>query len=225
MSTFLLIPGAGADPRVYGPTIEALRELGHEGIAPPLPLEDEGATPSDHAAAVLAAAPAGERLIVVGHSLAAFAAPIAAERLDGAGLVLLAPMIPKPGETAGEWGKNTGHADAIADVVERFGPSSEWSEEALDYVFYADVPADVLAANEGFDGIPCPGLFSEPWPLTTWSVPSAVIAPADDRLFPLDFQRRVCAERLGFEPEQMAGGHLPMLSRPRELARKLAEHA
>jgi hypothetical protein len=48
---FVLIPGAGTDPRVYGATIAALRELGHEGIAPPLPLEDEEAAPSDHAEA------------------------------------------------------------------------------------------------------------------------------------------------------------------------------
>ena len=39
-TTFVLIPGAGADPRVYAATIEALHDLGHEGIAPPLPLDD-----------------------------------------------------------------------------------------------------------------------------------------------------------------------------------------
>jgi hypothetical protein len=37
-TTFVLIPGAGADPRVYGATIDALRALGHDGIAPLLPL-------------------------------------------------------------------------------------------------------------------------------------------------------------------------------------------
>lgn len=226
MTTFLLIPGAGADPRVYGPTIEALRELGHDGLAPPLPLGDAEATPSDHAAAVIAAAPEGEELIVVGQSLGAFAAPIAAERLGAAGLILLAPMIPRPGETAGEWWEHTRHAEAIADLLERFGPMSEWSEEAFEYVFYADVDPSVLVANEGFDGAPGAGLFTEPWPLTTWpSVRTAVIAPVDDRLFPLPFQRRVCAERLEVEVEEMPGGHLPMLSRPAELARRLAAHA
>ncbi len=39
-TTFVLIPGAGADPRVYAATIAALHDLGHEGIAPPLPLDD-----------------------------------------------------------------------------------------------------------------------------------------------------------------------------------------
>jgi hypothetical protein len=57
MATFVLIPGAGTDPRVYGATIDALRGLGHEGLAPPLPLDDPEAGPSDHAAAVARATP------------------------------------------------------------------------------------------------------------------------------------------------------------------------
>jgi hypothetical protein len=39
-------------------------------------------------------------------------------------LILLAPMIPTPGETAGEWWENTRHAEVIADVLERHGPMS-----------------------------------------------------------------------------------------------------
>jgi hypothetical protein len=41
---FVLIPGAGTDPRVYRATIEALVGLGHEAVAPELPLDDEEAT-------------------------------------------------------------------------------------------------------------------------------------------------------------------------------------
>jgi hypothetical protein len=41
--------------------------------------------------------------------------------------------------------------------------------------------------------------------------------------FPLDFQRRIARERLALEIDEVAGGHLPMLSRPRELARRLVE--
>ena len=224
MTTFLLIPGAGADPRVYGATIEALRDLGHGGVAPPLPLENPEAAPSDHAAAVVAGAPTDADLVVVGQSLGAFTAPIAAERLGAAGLILLAPMIPKPGETAGDWGSNTGHSEAIPDLIERFGPPNEWSTEALDHVFYHDVDPQVLKENEGLDGVPSAGMFSEPWPLAAWpKVPTRVLAPREDRLFPLEFQRRVSGERLGIEVDEIPGGHLPMLSRPGQLAQRLVE--
>lgn len=225
MSTFLLIPGAGTDPQVYGATIAALGELGHEGIAPPLPLSDE-ATPSDHAEAVLAAAPTSGESVVVGHSLGAFAATIAAARLPGAKLILLAPMIPAPGESAGEWGENSGQAEAIADLTERFGPADEWGEEAVAHVFFHDVEPAVRDANERYDGAPSAGLFGEPLPLDRWpEVATRVLVPSEDRLFPLEFQRRVAGERLGIEVDEIPGGHLPMLSRPEELARRLVELA
>lgn len=207
MACFVLIPGAGTDPRVYGATIEQLRELGHEGLAPPLPLEDPDARPSDHAAAVAGAAPARGDLVVVAQSLGAFVGPLVAERVDAALLVLLAPMVPAPGETAGEWWESTRHAEAVAGLLERFGPMSGWGQEALDEVFLHDVDPDVARASERFGGAPGPGMFAEPWPLSSWpDVPTRVLCPRDDRLFPWDFQKRVVAERLGIEIDEIAGG-------------------
>jgi pimeloyl-ACP methyl ester carboxylesterase len=226
--TFVLIPGAGADPRVYGATIEALRGLGHEGIAPPLPLDDADATPSDHADAVIAALgdPPPEPLVVVGQSLGAFAATIAAARLSPQRLILLAPMIPAPGESAGDWWKGTGHPEAIAELTARIGSPSEWDEAAVAEVFYHDVDEATLKANAEYDGAPSDGLFAEPLPLDAWpEVPTTVLIPRDDRLFPLEFQRRVARERIGVEIEEMNGGHLPFLSRPDELAQRLVDLA
>lgn len=51
--------------------------------------------------------------------------------------------------------------------------------------------------------------------------PTRVLAGRDDRLFPLEFQRRVAADRLGLEVDEMPGGHLVALSRPGELADRL----
>jgi pimeloyl-ACP methyl ester carboxylesterase len=224
VSTFVLIPGAGADPLVYGATIAALRELGHEAIAPPLPLDDEQAAPSDHATAVVEAIPAGEEVVVVAQSLAGFSGPLVADRVGAAGLILLAPMIPAPGESAGEWWANTDHAEAIAPTLERFGPMAQWRQEAFDHVFLHDVDPQVARQNERYAGAPGAGMFTEPWPLDRWpDVPTRVLVPREDRLFPEQFQRRVARERLGLEIETMAGGHLPMLSRPAELARRLVE--
>ncbi len=228
-TTFVLIPGAGADPRVYETTIAGLRELGHDGVAPPLPLDDAEATPSDHAAAVIAALPdpPPAPLVVVGQSLGAYSATIAAARLRPHRLILLAPMIPAPGESAGDWWCGTGHEDAIAPLIERHGTPDEWGEEAMAEVFYHDVDEATLAASAEYEGVPSRGLFAEPLPLDAWpDVPTTVLAGREDRLFPLAFQQRIARERLGSdEVAEIDGGHLPMLARPRELAERLVELA
>ncbi|MBS1882509.1 MAG: alpha/beta hydrolase [Actinobacteria bacterium] len=239
-TTFVLVPGAGADPRVYGATIGALRDLGHDGIAPPLPLDHADALPSDHAAAIVAAIrdldqpaggprPASRRLAILGQSLGAFSASLAADRLRPDHLILLAPMIPKPGETADEWWAATRHAEAIASLRERFGPPADWDEEAMAELFYHDVDEATLAASAEFEGVPGTGLFEEPFAPSHWPfIPTTVLVPRDDRMFPLEFQRRVMRERLdghGIDLVEMEGGHLPMLSRPRALAERLVEIA
>ena len=69
-------------------------------------------------------------------------------------------------------------------------------------------------------------MFAEPLAVGQWPYASTtVLAAREDRLFPLEFQRRLTRERLGEEVEfaEMPGGHLPMLSRPRELAARLVE--
>ena len=48
-----------------------------------------------------------------------------------------------------------------------------------------------------------------------------MIAAADDRFFPLEFQKRVARERLNAEVEVVPGGHLVALSKPEELAVRL----
>ncbi len=224
MAVYVLIPGAGADPRVYHATSEALRALGHDAIAPSLPLRDATAHPSDHAAAVVSAVPRQGELIVVAQSLGAFAGPLVAAQVPVSQLVLLAPMIPRPGETAGEWWENTRHADAISETLARYGAMRDWDRDAFAEIFLHDVDPEVALANERYAGAPGEGMFTERWPLSEWpKVVTHVLVPTDDRLFPPNFQRRIARERLGLEIEEMRGGHLPMLSRPRELAERLVE--
>ncbi len=172
--------------------------------------------------------PCPEPLVIVGQSLGAYTAAIVADRLDPQRLILLAPMIPKLGETAGDWWEDTGHGEAIAALTARLGPPDDWDEAALDEVFYHDVDAATLAANDEYAGRPAPGMFAEPLRVSRWPyVPTTVLAPTEDRLFPLEFQRRLTRERLGdgVEFAEMPGGHLPFLSRPRELAARLVELA
>lgn len=55
-------------------------------------------------------------------------------------------------------------------------------------------------------------------------MPTRFLQGRDDRFFPVEFQRRVVRERLGIAPDEMDGGHLVALSRPRELADRLEDY-
>jgi thioesterase domain-containing protein len=222
--TFVLIPGAGIHPGAWRWTIAELEARGHRAVAPPLPLEDPEAGPSAHADAVIDAVRHLQGpLVVAGQSLGAFAASLVAARIRVSELVLVAPMVPAPGETAGEWWQAVEHEQAIAPLLRRLGPMDAWGPREMAEVFLHDVPEDIAQASERFAGVPGPGMFREPWPLSDWpNVATRVLAPREDRMFPLAFQRRVVRERLGLPVEEIPGGHVPMLARPGELARRLA---
>ena len=51
-------------------------------------------------------------VILVAQSLGGFTAPLVCKKVPAALLVFLNAMIPKPGETPGEWWANTHHAEA-----------------------------------------------------------------------------------------------------------------
>jgi hypothetical protein len=56
--------------------------------------------------------------------------------------------------------------------------------------------------------------FAEPWSLEQWpNVPTRVLAGRHDRLFPLEFMRRLALERLNIVADVIDTGHLPALSR------------
>ena len=62
----------------------------------------------------------------------------------------------------------------------------------------------------------------QPWPLSAWpDVPTRVLAGRHDRMFPLEFQRRIARERLGLEVDAIDGGHMVALSDPRQVADRL----
>src|SRR5664279_3252865 len=59
-------------------------------------------------------------------------------------------------------------------------------------------------------------------PLSSWpDVPTRPLQARDDRFFPVESQRRVPQHRLGSTPDEMPGGHLVALSRPKGLAGRL----
>jgi pimeloyl-ACP methyl ester carboxylesterase len=137
-------------------------------------------------------------------------------------LILVAPMIPSPGESPGAWWANTGQTTARRRQDEREGRDPDAALDVMT-IFMHDVPPDIVA--EAFArGEPRQSdtPFAEPWPLEQWpNVPTKVLAGRHDRLFPLEFMRRLALERLNIVADVIDTGHLPALSRSDELVRRL----
>lgn len=217
MATYVLIHGAG-DVGWYWHRLEAeLRSRGHDVVAPDLPCEDDSAGLAEYADTVVAAMGGRRDLVAVAQSFGGFTAPLVCERVPVGLLVLLAGMIPSPGERPDDWMANTGWERARREQDERTGTPPD--DLAL---FYGDVPRDLAAEALRRARVQSATPGKAPWPLRAWpDVPTRFLLCRDDRFFPAAFMRRVARERLGVAADEIDGSHCVALSRPRELADRL----
>jgi pimeloyl-ACP methyl ester carboxylesterase len=206
MATFALIHGAGDVGWYWHLVQEELERRGHAVVAPDLPCEDDSAGLSEYTDTVVAAIGGRRDLVVVGQSFGGFTAPLVAARLPVTALVLVAGMIPAPGESPEEWLVSTG-----------------FRYEESDDPFYHDVPPHLAAAARSRSRSQSGTPGREPWPLDAWPpVPARFVLCTEDRFFRPDFMRRVVAARLPFlTPDEITAGHCAALSHPKELARLL----
>jgi len=209
-ATYVLIHGAG-DVGWYWHLVEPeLRAHGHDVVVMDLPVDDDSAGLLAYADVVIEAIGVRRNLIVVAQSFGGYVAPIVCDRVPSMLLVLVAGMVPAPGESANDMWANTDYPSRTQD---------ESSELAI---FYHDVdPAlarQALARGRRQSETPA----KEPWPLAAWpDVETRYVLCRNDRLFPAEWVRRVVRDRLGIVPDEMESGHTPALSQPRELVRRL----
>jgi Alpha/beta hydrolase family len=216
MATFVLIHGGG-DVGWYWHLVEReLRQRGHDALAPDLPSDDDSAGLREYADTVIEAIGGRRDLIVAAQSFGGFTAPLVAARIPVEMLVLVAGMLPAPGEPPEEWPANTGFDEVMRRQAERYAGQD---------LIYHDVPPALAeqARRRSRDQSDTPG--HAPWPLEAWPrVPTRFVLCTEDRFFPPAFMRQVVADRLGVVPDEIAAGHAVALSRPKELADLLASY-
>ena len=224
MSTFVLVPGAGGNASYWRELVAELESRGHDAIAVDIPQDDPAIGLPEYADLVEAAIGERSDVVLVAQSLGGFTAPMVAARRPVRMVVLLNAMIPLPGERPGEWWEATGSDAARRAAEEAAGRDPEFD---LERTFFHDLPDDVRTQMEQDPQPrePADTIWDQPCDIERWpDVTTQVIAGRDDRLFPLEFQRRVALERLGIEPEVLPGGHLLAKSRAAELADQLEEY-
>jgi pimeloyl-ACP methyl ester carboxylesterase len=209
MATFALIHGGGGSSWDWHLVVPELRERGHDPVAVDLPCEDGSAGWQEYVEVVVDALGDRQNVVVVGHSLGAFTAPLVSARITADLLVLVAAMIPAPGELFADWWTNTRHESS-----------------GYDDLFFHDVPPELAKEAQQHERDETSKALREPWPLEAWpETPTRYLLCRDDRMFPADWARRHARERLGIEADEMDGGHYVSISRPRELAERLHAYA
>jgi pimeloyl-ACP methyl ester carboxylesterase len=209
MATFALIHGGGGSAWDWHLVVPELRDLGHDPVAVDLPSEDESAGWREYADHVVEALGDRENVVVVGHSLGAFTAPLVSTHITADLLVLVAGMIPAPGELLADWWANTGY-----------------EASGYDDLFYHDVAPVLAEEAQRRERDETSKALREPWPLDAWpETPTKYLLCRDDRMFTAAWARRHARERLGIEADEMDGGHYVTISRPRELAERLDAYA
>ncbi|MGH9437264.1 MAG: alpha/beta fold hydrolase [Terriglobia bacterium] len=226
-TTFILIPGAGGSAWYWHLVEPELRQRGYEAIAVALPAADDSAGLPEYAAVVVRAVGErkSQRLVLVAQSLGGFTAPMVCKQIPISLLVTVNAMIPKPGETPGQWWQDTGFHEAKREQSRRDGRDADAPFDPL-YEFFHDVPQPVI--DEAWaQGEPrqSEAVFNSTCDFVRWpAIPTRVLVGHDDRFFPVEFQKHVAHHRLGIAADEMPGGHLAALSQPAELSARLIDY-
>ena len=213
-STFVLVHGGGDGAWNWHLVEAELRDSGHDVVAVDLPT-DRSAGLDECADAVVQAMGHRRNLVVVAHSFGGFIGPLVCDRVPVDALVLVAAMIPKPGEAPKDWWDNTGLVRARRELgLDKYD----------DYAtYYHDVPPDLAVEAQSRErDFPSSRTYGETWPLSAWpDVATHYLLCRDDRMFPAAWMRQLVRDRLGIKADEIDGGHYVILSRPIEVARQL----
>lgn len=227
MADFLLLHGASSTGWIWHRVVAELTARGHAAVAPDLPCADPSADLHSYLDVAVAAGSefGAAPVIVVAQSMAGLYAAAVAERRPVSRLVLVAAMIPRPGESGNDWFASSGAGAAQAAYLTQFGlGDADPYDPELIFVHDFDDRLKQESAQHVVEQSARP--METPTPFDAWpSVPTHVVAAAEDRLFPLAFMQAQSRERLGLEPDVIPGGHLALLSHADALAALLVSYA
>lgn len=230
MATFVCIHGGYHGGWCFDRLAAELAALGHTTIAPDLPIDDAEAGYAEYTTAVLDAmrdVPADEDVVLVGHSLGCYVAPLVAEQRPARHLVFLCAVPAGLGEPL-SMGSTSVLTDDLINTTYFADAQGRTLQTAASFrrLFWDDVPesqaALALAKLRPQGSRP----MTDPWPLHAWpDVPRTIVLAEDDNVVRLDAARLAAKELTGEEPIVVAGGHSVFLTDPAGLAVILTERS
>ena len=217
----VLVHGAFADRSSYARVIPLLEAAGLRVTAVQNPLTSLA---DDAAAARRAIALQDGRVILVGHSWGGMVISEAGNDPKVAGLVYIAALVPESGQSTNDVLKPYPPTPGLSNVQPDAAGFLSLTRRGIDEDFVPDLPAEerlVVHATQGpwssealDDHVMTPAWKTRP----TWYI------AVDDRMLPADYEQ-IIAKHIGAVVTTLDSGHVPMLSRPADVARVIIDAA
>lgn len=217
----VLVHGAFADGSSYAKVIPLLQAKGYRVTAVQNPLSSLAA---DVEATRRAIAMQDGPVILVGHSWGGMAVSEAGNDPKVAGLVYIAAIVPTEGQSADDVLKPYPPTPGLGHMQPDASGYLSLTRQGIEEDFVPDLPPAERALVFATQGPWNSAALAEKVMNPAWkSRPSWYIA-VDDRILPADYELAI-AKRIGAELIRLPSGHVPMLSRPRDVARVIDDAA
>jgi pimeloyl-ACP methyl ester carboxylesterase len=217
----VLVHGAFADGSSYARVIPLLEARGFRVTAVQNPLSSLAA---DVEATKRAIALQDGPVILVGHSWAGMVISEAGNDPRVAGLVYIAAIVPEDGQAASDVLKPYPPTPGLGHMKPDSAGYLSLTRQGIEEDFVPDLPAGERALVYATQGPWNSTALGEQVMSPAWkSKPSWFIA-VNDRILPADYELAI-AKRIKAKTTTLPSGHVPMLSRPKEVAAVIIDAA
>jgi pimeloyl-ACP methyl ester carboxylesterase len=215
VKSVVLVHGAFGDGSSWAKVIPLLEAKGLHVTAVQNPLSSLA---DDVAATKRAIANQDGPVILVGHSWAGMVISEAGNDPKVVGLVYVAALVPDEGQAANDVLKPYAASPGLGEVKPAAAGFLSLTRKGIEEDFVPDIPPAERAIAYATQGPWNSTCLSDKVMVPAWTTkPSWFIAAADDRILPPEYEQAV-AKHIHATTTTLTAGHVPMLSKPREVA-------
>jgi pimeloyl-ACP methyl ester carboxylesterase len=217
----VLVHGAFADGSSYAKVIPLLEARGLRVTAVQNPLSSLA---DDVAATRRVLSRQDGPVILVGHSWGGMIISEAGNDPRVVGLVYIAAIVPEAGQNASDVLKPYPPTTGLGNMVPDSAGYLWLTRQGIEEDFVPDLPAGERALVFATQGPWNSTALSEQVPAPAWQTRPSWFIAVNDRILPADYEL-IIAKRINARTMSLVAGHVPMLSRPKDVAAVIVEAA